>query len=377
MVLDFRRLFESAPVLYLVLAPDFTILGVTNAYAHATMQDRERMLGRPLFDVFPDNPDDPTADGVQNLRASLHRVLEHRRPDTMAIQKYDIRRPDVEGGAFETRYWRPVNTPVLDERGEVAYIIHAVEDVTEAVVLQREKQDEHQLVIDANRALQASNEELEAFSYSVAHDLRAPLRGIQGFSEALLEDHAASLDEQGRSYLKRVSAAALRMSELIDDLLSLSRISRSPLGRTQIDITSIARAMATELDRHSERRMRIEIADGLTAFADARLIQIVFENLLANAWKFTARAPEPKVEVGTVVIDDTTAFFVRDNGAGFDEHYASRLFGPFQRLHSDKDFPGTGIGLAIVQRIVRRHGGRVWASAAVNEGATFYFTLPA
>lgn len=387
MGLDYRHLFESAPGLYLVLAPDLTILGVTDSYAKATKQTREAMIGRALFEVFPDNPDDPNADGVRNLRASLDRVRDTLRPDAMAIQKYDIRTPEAEGGAFEVRYWSPLNTPVLGDDGQLRYIIHAVEDVTEAVRLEQHHakkdrlteaalRDEHQRLGEAVTALQATNEELEAFCYSVAHDLRAPLRGIQGFSQALLEDYAAAVDPKGQEYLHRVSSAALRMSELIDDLLTLSRISRGPLSRGSVDLTAIARQVAVAMEREHQRALKTVIAEGMRVNADERLMQIVFENLLGNAWKFTAKIADPSVEVGTRSIDGTTAFYVRDNGAGFDEAYASKLFAPFQRLHSEKDFAGTGIGLATVQRIVRRHGGRVWANATVNGGATFYFTLP-
>jgi signal transduction histidine kinase len=388
MAVDFRRIFESAPGLYLVLAPDLTILGVTDAYARATMQHRGSMIGRGLFEVFPDNPDDPGADGVRNLRASLDRVRHGRIADTMAVQKYDIRKPDAEGGGFEERYWSPVNTPVLDDAGQLCYIIHAVEDVTEAVRLERSHEDkdrlaaaamqeEHRRLIETATALTASNEELEAFCYSVAHDLRAPLRGIQGFSQALLDDYTAVVDAKGQDYLKRVSTAALRMSELIDDLLTLSRISRGSLLRGPVDLSAIARETTRVLaQHHPDRTVHTVIADGLSVTADERLMRIVLENLLENAWKFTAKTPAPAVEVGAATIDGAAAYFVRDNGAGFDEAYASRLFAPFQRLHSEKEFPGTGIGLATVQRIVRRHGGRVWANAAIDRGATIYFTLP-
>lgn len=387
MLLDFRQIFESAPGLYLILAPDLTIVGVTNAYAKATLQQRDAMVGRGLFDVFPDNPDDPNADGVSNLRASLDRVRRSKVADTMAIQKYDIRKPDADGGGFEERYWSPVNTPVLDEAGAVRYIIHAVEDVTEIVRLEKHSveqdrraglamKEEHGRLVEAVRALQASNEELEAFCYSVAHDLRAPLRGIQGFSQALLDDYSSVVDEKGQSYLTRVSTAALRMSQLIDDLLTLSRISRGSVARDTVDISALARAVAADVERHYGRQLQLNIRDGLTANADPRLLQIVFENLLGNAWKFTANVADPQLEVGAEREEEATTFFVRDNGAGFDEAYASKLFAPFQRMHSEKEFAGTGIGLATVQRIVRRHGGRVWAHAAVNRGATIYFSLP-
>jgi signal transduction histidine kinase len=388
MPLDFRALFESAPASYLVLSPDLTIVGVTDAYARATMQQRERMVGRALFEVFPDNPDDPAADGVHNLRASLDIVRRDKVPHTMAVQKYDIRRPDADGGGFEERYWSPVNTPVLDARRELRYIIHAVEDVTALVRLEKlgERKDraaaaalleEQQRLVESNTALAAANEELEAFCYSVAHDLRAPLRGIQGFSQALLEDYRQSVDEKGQGYLQRVASAALRMSELIDDLLTLSRISRGALRRIPVDLSAIARDVTSELERQSpERIVTTAVAGGLTAMADARLMRIVFENLIGNAWKFTAKIANPVIEVGVTTVGETRAFFVRDNGAGFDEGHASKLFAPFQRMHSENEFAGTGIGLATVQRIVRRHGGRVWAHAIVNGGATIYFALP-
>jgi signal transduction histidine kinase len=388
MALDFRALFESAPASYLALAPDLTIIGVTDAYARATMQQREHMVGRALFEVFPDNPDDPAADGVHNLRASLDVVSRDKVPHTMAVQKYDIRRPDADGGGFEERYWSPVNTPVLDDRGELRYIIHAVEDVTALIRLEKlgERKDraaaaallgEQQRLVESNTALAAANAELEAFCYAVAHDLRAPLRGIQGFSQALLEDYGTVVDGKGQGYLQRVAAAALRMSELIDDLLTLSRISRGPLLRAPVDLSAIARDVTTDVARRTPARVvTTNVAPGLTATADARLIRIVFENLIGNAWKFTSKTAHPVIGIGATTVGETTAFFVRDNGAGFDDTQASKLFAPFQRMHSDKEFAGTGIGLATVQRIVRRHGGRVWAHAVVNGGATIYFALP-
>lgn len=378
MGLDFRWLFESAPGRYLVLSPDLTILATTDAYAAATMQTRDAMIGRGLFDVFPDNPDDPGADGVKNLRASLDRVLRTKLPDSMPTQRYDIRKADRTG--FEERYWSPTNTPLLGDDGEVQGIVHAVEDITALVLLEKHSaaaiRDEHQQLVESNNALAASNAELEAFCYSVAHDLRAPLRGIQGFSQALLEDYAKDVDQKGQHYLQRVSSAALRMSELIDDLLNLSRISRGPLARQPVELSALARDITLDLEHQYTHRVQATITDGLQALVDARLVRIVLENLLGNAFKFTAPVAGPRVEFGAAEIDGVTTFFVRDNGAGFDAAYASKLFAPFQRLHSEKEFPGTGIGLALVQRIVRRHGGRVWADAALNSGATFYFTLP-
>ena len=416
---DFQRLFEAVPGLYLVLTPDLTIVAASDAYLHAAMQQRAAIVGRPLFEVFPDNPDDPAADGVYNLRASLDRVRSRRALDTMGVQKYDIRRPDAEGGGFEERFWSPVNTPVLDATGEVEFIIHRVEDVTEFVQLKKlqsekdqlallmrsraeqmeaevyrraqqvaeanrllnaanlELQKEHGQLSDAMIALAAVNDELEAFSYSVAHDLRAPLRAIQGFSQAVIEDHGGRLDERGLNYLMRVSAGALRMSVLIDDLLNLSRISRAGLTPVPVDLSSLAETVTGSLQREApDRRVAFGLATGLTTVGDAGLLQVVLENLLGNAWKFSSKVAAPVVEFGLVSLDGHDTFFVRDNGAGFDPAYAKRMFSPFQRLHSEQEFPGTGIGLATVQRIVRRHGGRIWAEGQVGGGATFYFTLP-
>ena len=228
---------------------------------------------------------------------------------------------------------------------------------------------------DANRELEGANRELEAFSYSVSHDLRAPLRSIEGFSQILLEDYADRLDEEGEDYLGRVQAASRRMALLIDDLLILSRVTRSALKRETVDLSVLAREIAAELKNSQlEREAEFVIAGGLTANGDARLLRLALENLLNNAWKFTKREEKATIEFGSTTLGGRErVYFVRDNGVGFDEAYAGKLFGAFQRLH--QEFEGTGIGLTTVQRIVRRHGGRVWAGGAVGEGATFYFTL--
>jgi DNA-binding response OmpR family regulator len=225
--------------------------------------------------------------------------------------------------------------------------------------------------------LERKNKELEAFSYSVSHDLRAPLRSIDGFSSALLEDYAGKLDGKGQEYLRRVRAATQRMGELIDDLLQLSKVGRAELQRRQVDLSAMAHTVATELQRAAPgRQVKIAIQDGIMANADQRLLQVVLENLLGNAWKFTANIAEARIELGTAQQEDVVSYFVRDNGAGFDMTYAKKLFAPFQRLHSEASFPGTGIGLATVSRIVERHGGRIWGEGAINRGATFSWTLP-
>jgi PAS domain S-box-containing protein len=222
--------------------------------------------------------------------------------------------------------------------------------------------------------LETANRELEAFSYSVSHDLRAPLRSMHGFSHALIEDYADRLDEQGLDYLHRVCASADRMGQLIDDLIELSRATRSEMRLEEVDLSELAQNIARELCHGSpERHVEFAIADHLSASGDRRLLGQVMQNLLENAFKFTSLKPAGLIEVGCV--QDSGALFVRDNGAGFDPAYGDKLFGAFQRLHAATEFPGTGIGLALVQRIVNRHGGRVWAEGTPNVGATFYFTL--
>ncbi len=238
---------------------------------------------------------------------------------------------------------------------------------------------------DANRQLEDANRELESFSYSVSHDLRAPLRTIDGFSRILLDDYRDTLDADGRDYLERVRLASQHMGHLIDDLLNLSRVTRSVLSRERVDLSSLASGVARDLRQADPGRdVEFVIEEGVTAWGDSRLLLLVLENLLGNAWKFTSKKPRATIEFGSTTgpVPGSASgavtgriFYVRDDGAGFNMDYASKLFGAFQRLHRARDFEGTGIGLATVQRIVHRHGGRVWAEGEVGKGATFYFTL--
>ncbi len=227
-----------------------------------------------------------------------------------------------------------------------------------------------------NEQLEVSNRELEAFSYSVSHDLRAPLRSIDGFSQALFEEYTGRLDDQGKDYLRRISAASQRMGQLIDDLLGLSRVTRSEMHRERVDISALVQSVSAELRRtQPERKVEFVVTPGIYADGDAHLLRIVLENLLGNAWKFTEKHRDAKIEFGVKEYGGRSAFFIRDDGAGFDMAYSEKLFGAFQRLHSPAEFPGTGIGLATVQRIIHRHGGQIWAEGKMEEGATFYFTL--
>ena len=225
--------------------------------------------------------------------------------------------------------------------------------------------------------LEASNRELEAFSYSVSHDLRAPLRAIDGFSQIVIEDYESALDDAGRSHLRRIRAATQRMASLIDDLLELGRITRATLSRRPVDLSAIARNILRELrEGDPAREVELLVGEHIAARADPALVEVLLDNLLRNAWKFTGKTPAARIEFNTMQHGRESVLYVRDNGAGFDMAHAGQLFRPFQRLHDVDQFGGTGIGLATVQRIVQRHGGRIWAEGTLNQGATFYFTLP-
>jgi PAS domain S-box-containing protein len=275
-----------------------------------------------------------------------------------------------------------VMEPMLEDRRPGAPLrwFTTLQDVTARVKAEEEvrrlNQDLERRVAERTIELEAAMAELESFDYSVSHDLRAPIDRIVGFTDALASDHSAQLDDAGRDLLRRISNAGQQMEQLVRDLFSLSTVSRGELRRSQVDISAIAREAAAGLARaHPDRTVAVEVEDGLVAWADPGLVRIVIENLLANAWKFTRQRPQARIRVGRDAAEAIPTFFVEDNGAGFDPQFAAKLFEPFRRLHSAKDFEGTGIGLATIRRIVSRHGGRAWAQGAVNEGATMRFTL--
>jgi PAS domain S-box-containing protein len=269
-----------------------------------------------------------------------------------------------------SRFWaNVVITALRDESGQLRGFGKVTRDVTER------KRVEEQVRIQ-NAQLEAANKELEAFSYSVSHDLRSPLRSIDGFSQALLEDCAHKLESSERDYLDRIRAATQRMGTLIDDLLNLSRVARAELHKHRVNLSALADSISADLRKtQPDRNVTFQIAAGVYANGDAHLLRIVLENLLGNAWKFTSKHPSALIEFGRAHASGSEAYFVRDNGAGFDPAHASKLFGAFQRLHGMAEFPGTGVGLATVQRIIHRHGGEIWAESAVEKGATFYFTV--
>lgn len=389
----FESLFESLPGPYLVLTPDLRIVTANAAYLEATMTTREDLRGRDIFEAFPDNPDDPAATGTHNLRASLDRVRRTLAPDTMAIQKYDVRNPD---GRFVERFWSPINSPVLGADGKLEYILHRVEDVTEFVQqktavargtaelqtrmeqMEAEVFRSSQQVQTASRKLEAANKELESFSYSVSHDLRAPLRHINGFADLLVQNAGSELDATGRRYLDKIRESAKRMGILIDELLQFSKMSRKEVLSSRVSVRSIAEQVIADLhDETGDRAIEWRIGPLPEVEADPSMLRQVLANLIGNAVKYTGKTPQAVIEIGSIEAEaHEVVVFVRDNGVGFDMEFAGKLFGVFQRLHREDEFEGTGIGLANVRRIIERHGGRTWAEGRVDRGAIFYFSLP-
>ncbi|MFA5181653.1 MAG: PAS domain S-box protein [Syntrophales bacterium] len=305
---------------------------------------------------------------------------EVARQRTMAMEKklnYFIFSHRLASG--EVRTVEVHSSPITTRDEMILFsIIHDITDRKRAEEEIRKLNDElEERVRDRTAQLEAANRELEAFSYSVSHDLRAPLRGIDGFSQALLEDYGEILDDQGKGYLDRVRRAAQHMGQLIDDLLKLSRVTRSDFKYEEVNLSAIVRILdATLRQNDPQRDIDVIVKDGVIVSGDKYMLQIALTNIMENAWKFTGRHPHPRIEFGTVIKDGETIHFIRDNGVGFNMLYVDKLFGAFQRLHGSNEFPGTGIGLATVKRIINRHGGHIWAESEAGKGAAFYFTLP-
>ncbi|MFP6640967.1 MAG: ATP-binding protein [Myxococcota bacterium] len=294
--------------------------------------------------------------------------------DSARIAEHRFLRPDGE------IRWGRVSARVSEDYTGILFL--TVEDITEqqsAEEALRNHRDELQQEVEhRTKELQDSNRELEAFCYSVSHDLRAPLRALDGFAEAIIDDYHDKLDDSGRLYLDRIRAATTRMASLIDDLLQLSRVGRREMMKGRVNLSDMAGLLVEELrNGEPDRKVVTTIDEDLVAIGDRRLLGVVMQNLLGNAWKFTGKNDHARIEVGRGVSKGgREQFFVRDNGAGFDMTYHDKLFAPFQRLHNSTDFPGAGVGLATVQRIIHRHRGRVWADSEVGAGSTFSFSLP-
>ena len=322
------------------------------------------VIDRHHYEVFPEIPD--------KWRQVHARALQG---EVISSDDDHFIRPD---GSIDYTRWQC--RPWYKADGSIGGIVLYTEVITRLkqteIQLRELNQSLEQKVRERTARLEELNRELEAFSYSVSHDLRAPLRSIDGFSQALLEDCHDQLDDEGKDYLQRVRSATQRMGHLIDEMLKLSRISKAELKPLPVDLSQLARKVCTELSQENpDHHVDIQIQETLTAQADPALMEILLENLLSNAWKFTKDNPDAAIEVGQKVLDSQEVFFIADNGAGFDMQYAQQLFAPFKRLHSADKYPGTGIGLATCARIVKKHQGRIWADSEPEKGTTFFFTL--
>ena len=345
--------YANAPII--VWDPSFHITQFNHAFERLIDRTAEDVIGKHLDILFPE----------EQREHSMEHIRRAVSGERMEVEEITIRHKD---SSVRTVLWNSATLYDQDNKTPLATIAQG-QDITERKAAEDELK---QRTID----LEASNKELEAFSYSVSHDLRAPLRSITGFSNVLLEDYNDELDSEGKSYLKRISDSGELMGQLMDDLLKLSRVTRSELSTEKLDLSEMARKIVRELaEDEPKRKVKVTIAPDMTNDGDKNLLGLVLQNLLGNAWKYTSKTAEPRIEMGTIQRNSKMAYFIRDNGVGFDMAYASKLFQPFQRLHKATEFAGTGIGLATVQRIIRRHGGEVWAEAKVGEGATFYFTL--
>jgi signal transduction histidine kinase len=408
MEIDYQDLFEKSPGLFLVLDIHLKIVGVTDAYLAATLTKRESILYKDIFNVFPDNPADKTADGVHNLRSSLQKVLQLKAPDRMPIQKYDIRRSENE---FEERYWSPYNVPLLDESGNVNYIIHTVEDITSLLKAKRleaiqkdenislsnlnksmsieiyerirqldkanlELKDVNEALKEKTRLLELSNEDHALFAETAAHDIKAPFRSIGGHMQIIMDKTRDELiDEEVKASFESIRAARKRISILLDDLLEFASVARSSESRVEIDINKLLQEVLANLEFNiREKKAKVNYELNFPGIKGTYIqISQLFQNLIGNALKFCENVPV--IDISFTKVDNTVEFSIKDNGIGIEKENYERVFAPFERLPASQSIPGTGLGLAICKRIVDRHNGHIRISSG-QQGTTFYFTLP-
>ncbi|MFC1848275.1 PAS domain S-box protein [Chloroflexota bacterium] len=359
----FRRLVEDMQEGYCVLQGSRVVFANTRS-AEMFGYTPEEVTGKTAQELLP-----------PETVSELSKVRARRQSGDAVPEQYEMALVSKDG----TYHMAELGIRIIEYAGTPALSV-VIRDVTERKQAEEEirrlNEELEQRVIERTTQLQAVNKELEAFAYSVSHDLRAPLRSIDGFSQILIEDCIDKLDEDGKDYLQRVRAASQRMGELIDDLLSLSRVTRGEMCHEKVDLSALAQTTCDSIRQtRPEREAEFIIAPGLVDRVDLRLLKAAFENLFGNAWKFTGKRESTRIEFGCFEDNEQTVYFIRDNGVGFDMAYADKLFGAFQRLHAPSDFEGTGIGLATVQRIIHRHGGNIWAESAIEQGTTFYFTL--
>jgi len=362
-----QLVMDTIPVRVFWKDRDSVYLGCNKLFAEDSgLQEPEKLVGKTDFEMgWQEQAELYRADDLDVMQTGI-RKLNYEEPQTT---------PDGEQIWLETS-----KIPLTDQDGGVIGILGTYHDITDRKRAEAElatyREHLEELVSMRTAELKAVNKELESFSYSVSHDLRSPLRAIDGFSQTLLEEYADKLDPDGQQYLDRVRNAAQRMGVLIDDMLKLSRVTRSEIKREMVDLSALGLQVLEELQKNEpQRKVQVTVMPGMTVIGDRSLLEIVLENLLGNAWKYTGGMDMARIEFGAEILENETVYFVQDNGIGFDMQYANKLFAPFQRLHSSGEFPGTGIGLATVARIIARHNGRIWAEAAPDQGACFRFIL--
>lgn len=417
--IDFQKVIESVSSIYIILSTELIILYANKALEEASMRKREDIIGRNLFEVFPDNPSDKSADGVSNLSNSLHSVIKNKKQHAMAVQKYDIQRPD---GIFEVRYWSPLNIPVLNSENEIEYIIHRVEDVTEFVLIKKEQQNIDNInlglqkkisdmeveiikrsreiqnlnfelekkvmertqallkrevtLAKQNKKLQNQNKELEQFTYVASHDLQEPLRSLISFTELLEKEYIGKLGENGEFYINFISKSSKRMQLLVKGLLDYSRIGREK-KLVEIDCNQIMKDVLSDMIiTIKESNAEITVSDLPHLNGYETEIRQLFQNLISNALKFRKKDVVPKIKIFAEKREDDWLFSVQDNAIGIDESNKHKLFVIFKRFNNREEYEGTGIGLAHCKKIVELHGGTIWADSKLGEGSTFNFTIP-
>ncbi len=416
--IDFQKVFLSAPSLFLIVSTDFTILALNDSYERATMKKREEMIGRNLFEVFPDNPDDKSADGVSNLSKSLHSVLKDKKTHTMAVQRYDVQRPD---GTFEVRYWSPINIPIFNSKNEIDYIVHRVEDVTEFITLKDEQSKNENITLGLqkkvnemeveivkrsreiqklnfeleqkvkertetilkrektlakqNQILKSQNKELEQFTYITSHDLQEPLRTLVSFTELLEKEFAGKLEGNGDIYIDFISQSSRRMQELVKGLLDYSRIGREK-QLVEVDCNQIVKDVLSDMAiTLAESKAKISVGNLPKLKGYSTELRQLFQNLISNAVKFRKKDVIPEVKIAVQEEKENWLFSIQDNSIGIDEKDMHKLFVIFKRLNNRDEYEGTGIGLAHCKKIVELHGGTIWAESKLGEGSTFKFTI--
>ena len=354
--LRLSALINAADESILLFGLDGTVLSANTTAARRIGMSVDVILGRKAVDLIP-------ASLAKSRQKRVNEVIRTRKPVYFEDERAEI--------IFEHSIY-----PVQDKTGAISAIAVFSRDITERRRAEEELRTTHAKLAQHAYELATVNRELESFSYTVSHDLKAPLRSIDGFARALQEEYADNLDATGRDYLLRVISACRRMNQLIEAMLNMARLTSGELQEKTVDLSSLAMIIVHDLRKQQPgRQVEFIIADNIKVNGDVTMLQVLLENLFHNAWKFTGKQARARIEFGSVTMDDRTVFFVRDNGAGFDMQYADTLFMPFNRFHAASEFPGIGIGLAIAHRIVRRHNGRLWAESAPEQGATFYFTL--